>query len=157
MQLGLENKKKTMWAAALGVIALVVFAYEFIPMFTESSTPGTSAQAAAPSVLHTPPPRSKVKPGKKPKVENLDPTLKLNLLAASEQTHYQGNGRNIFISQAEEVAIQKPVAPANTDAAESVGQLYQAAATSSACSDSFEVLWIRQPARRTEEDLLEAE
>ncbi len=116
MQLGLENKKKTMWAAALGVIALVVFAYEFIPMFTESSTPGTSAQAAAPSVLHTPPPRSKVKPGKKPKVENLDPTLKLNLLAASEQTHYQGNGRNIFISQAEDVVIQKPVAPANTDA-----------------------------------------
>jgi len=120
VQLGLENKKKTIWAAVLGVIAVLVFAYEFVPMFTESSTPGTSAQAAAPSVLHTPTPRSKVKPGKQPKVENLDPTLKLNLLATSEQTRYQGNGRNIFVSQAEEIPM--PVARPNTDAGKNAQQ-----------------------------------
>jgi len=113
VQLGFENKKKIIWAAVLGVVAVLVFAYEFIPMTTESSTPGSSAQAAAPTLLHTPTPRAKTKPAKKPKVENLDPTLKLNLLAASEQTRYEGNGRNIFVSQAEEIPI--PIRNGATD------------------------------------------
>ena len=116
MQLGFENKKKTMWAAGLGVVALLVFAYEFIPMFTEPSTSASSAQAAAPSPLleHTPASKvARVKSGKQPKAENLDPTLRLDLLAASEQTRYEGSGRNIFVSQAEE--IPKPMGPGHTD------------------------------------------
>lgn len=113
MQLGLENKKKATWAAVLGVIAVLVFAYEVIPMFTGSSAPASDAQAAAPSLIHTPTSRTKVKPGKKAKVENLDPTLRLDLLAASEKTQYQGNGRNIFVSQAEDIPV--PVAPGHTD------------------------------------------
>ncbi len=125
MQLGLENKKKTMWAAALGIVALLVFAYEFLPFFTESSTPGTNAQAAAPSLLHAPTARVKGKPGKKAKAENLDPTLRLDLLAASERTRYEGSGRNIFVSAAEEVVIQKPIAPANTDQ-QKTQSIYQA-------------------------------
>ncbi len=114
MQSGFENKKKMMWAAVLGVVAVLVVAYQLIPMFTESPTPGGNAQAASPELQHSPTPRAKTKPGKKPKVENLDPTLKLNLLAAAEQTRYEGNGRNIFVSQAEEIPI--PVARPNTDA-----------------------------------------
>lgn len=118
MQLGLENKKKTMWAAILGVVALLVFAYEVIPFFTESSAPSSSAQAAAPSLIHTPLPRpgaKGLKAGKKPKVESLDPTLRLDLLAMSEKTQYEGNGRNIFVSQAEDVVIPRPVARGDTD------------------------------------------
>jgi hypothetical protein len=117
VQLGLENKKKAMWAAVLGVIAVLVFAYEFIPMFTESSTPTSSAQAAAPIPTRTPTAKAKGRPAstkKAPRVESLDPTLKLDLLAMSEQTRYEGNGRNIFVSQAEEIPI--PVAHPNTDA-----------------------------------------
>jgi hypothetical protein len=95
------------------VIAVLVFAYEVIPMFTGSSAPASDAQAAAPSLIHTPTSRTKVKPGKKAKVENLDPTLRLDLLAASEKTQYQGNGRNIFVSQAEDIPV--PVAPGHTD------------------------------------------
>ena len=53
--------------------------------------------------------RAGAKSGKKPKVENLDPTLRLDLLAASEKTKYEGNGRNIFVSQ-REVEIPKPLA-----------------------------------------------
>ncbi len=53
MQLGFENKKQTMWAAVLGVIAVLAIAYEFIPMFIGSSTPGSNAQAAAPVVTTT--------------------------------------------------------------------------------------------------------
>ena len=105
MQLGIENKKKTMWAAALGVVAILAAAYEFIPLFTGTGTPATSAQAASP-MLTRGTPREAKKLGKMPHVENLDPTLRLDLLAASEETKYEGNGRNIFVSQAEVVIPQ---------------------------------------------------
>jgi hypothetical protein len=114
VQLGLENKKKTMWAVVLGAIAILYCAYQFIPMFIESSSPGSSAQAAAPiaprvSATHN------GKPVKKPHVDSLDPTLKLDLLASAEQTQYEGNGRNIFVSQPDPVKIPDPVAPGHTD------------------------------------------
>jgi hypothetical protein len=115
VQLGLENKTKATWAAVLGVLAVLAFAYEFIPMFTESSAPASNAQAAAPTLAPRAQKRPVAKPGKKPKVENLDPTLRLDLLAASEKTEYQGTGRNIFVSQAEDVVIPKPAARGNTD------------------------------------------
>lgn len=114
MQLGLENKKKATWAAVLGVLAVVAFAYEFIPMFTESSTPASNPLAASPTLA----PRAQkriTKPAKKEKPQNLDPTLRLDLLAASEKTEYQGTGRNIFVSSAEDVVIPKPIAPARRD------------------------------------------
>jgi hypothetical protein len=108
VQLGLENKKQTMWAAVLGIVAVVVLAYEVIPMFMGPSTQASSAEVAAPVAEHAPS-RPGTKNGKKPRVENLDPTLRLDLLAASEQTQYEGTGRNIFVSQAEEVVIPKPL------------------------------------------------
>lgn len=115
MQLGFENKKQTTWAAVLGVIAVLALAYELIPWFAGSSTPASSAEAAAP-VAPRVTVRTGTKPGKKPRVENLDPTLRLDLLASSEQTVYQGNNRNIFVSQAEEIVIPKPLAPGSPDA-----------------------------------------
>lgn len=114
MQLGFENKKQTMWAIALGVVAVLAMAYEIIPMLTGSSTPASSAQAAAPTAARVTT-RPGAKPGKKPRVENLDPTLRLDLLAASEQTLYEGSGRNIFVSRADDVVIPTPGAPGVTD------------------------------------------
>ncbi len=115
MQLGLENKKKTIWAAVLAVIALLAVAYEFIPFFTGSSSPSSNAQAAAPIAPYAAP-RSGKKTGKKPpRVENLDPTLRLDLLATSEKTEYEGRGRNIFVSQAEDVVIPQPGGLGHTD------------------------------------------
>jgi hypothetical protein len=114
VQLGFENKKQTMWAAVLGVVAVLAMAYSVIPWLTGSSTPTSSAQAAAPVVTHTTP-RPGTKPGKKPRVENLDPTLRLDLLASSEQTMYAGSGRNIFVSQRDDVPIPPPIAPGVTD------------------------------------------
>jgi hypothetical protein len=114
VQLGSENKKKLMWAGGLGAVAVLVFAYEFIPMFMGPSTPASSAEAAAPAAVAPRSSRS-AKPVKKPKVENLDPTLRLDLLAVSEKMPYEGNGRNIFVSQVEDVKIPPPVAPAITD------------------------------------------
>lgn len=116
MQLGLENKKKTIWAVALAVIALLAVAWEFVPFFTGGSSPSTSAQAAAPLPAYTAP-RSSKKTGKKtPRVENLDPTLRLDLLATSEKTQYEGNGRNIFVSHGEDVVIPQPIARGTSDA-----------------------------------------
>jgi hypothetical protein len=117
VQLGFENKKQATWAAVLGVLAIVAVSYEFIPMFMTSSEPASSAQAAGPAATRITP-RPGVKPGKKSKVESLDPTLRLDLLASSEQTVYEGNGRNIFVSHAEDVVIPPPVAPGSTDAAQ---------------------------------------
>lgn len=119
MKLGLENKKQMTWAIALGVVALIVCAYELIPLFVGSSSPDSSAQAASPAISRpaTAKPGTKAsgKAGTRPDVDNLDPTLRLDLLASSEKTQYEGAGRNIFVSQKEEVVIQQPVAPPNTD------------------------------------------
>lgn len=115
MQLGFENKKQTTWAAALGVVAILVLAYEVIPMFSGSSVTASSVPAPAPVTQRALPPRIGTKPGKKPHKENLDPTLRLDLLAASEQTIYEGSGRNIFVSRPGDVEIQKPIAPGTTD------------------------------------------
>jgi hypothetical protein len=120
VKLGFENKKQTTWAIVLGVVALLVCAYELLPLIGGSPSPDSSAQAAAPLVPRpaTPKPGAKGagKPGRTSEGENLDPTLRLDLLASSEKTQYEGAGRNIFVSQKEDVDIPKPVVAANTDA-----------------------------------------
>lgn len=118
MQLGFENKKKATWAIALGVVAVLALAYEVIPFITGSSTTASNAQAAAPIAEPRTPSHTGGKNAKPvPKVESLDPTLRLDLLAMSEKTEYQGTGRNIFVSQAEDVKIPQPIAKVNTDKA----------------------------------------
>jgi hypothetical protein len=114
---GFENKKQLMWAAALGVIAVLAIGYELMPFFAGSSTPAVNADAPAPvaASAHPAAHATGAKAAKKIKVDNLDPTLQLDLLAASEKTEYEGTGRNIFVSQAEDVVIPKAVARGNTD------------------------------------------
>jgi len=106
VQLGLENKKQTTWAIALGVIAVLALAYALLPT---SSVVGSSSGTGSVAPGSTPVPgreksRSGAK-GRKAHAENLDPTLRLDLLASVEQTQYEGSGRNIFTSEAEPVAI----------------------------------------------------
>jgi hypothetical protein len=116
VQVGLENKKKTMWAAVLGAVAVLVIVYEVAPMFMgPSGVPDSSAQAAAPIAQHVSATRNNAKPGKKPRTDSLDPTLRLDLLASSEQTQYEGNGRNIFISEPDPVKIPTPITSVRTD------------------------------------------
>jgi len=116
VKLGLENKKQTMWAAVLGGLAVVVVVWQVVPMFMGPSTPTNSAQAAAPVLSSSrAAARGGARSAKKPKAESLDPTLRLDLLASSEQTKYEGSGRNIFVSQAE-VEIPKPLSPGSLDA-----------------------------------------
>ncbi|HKI26746.1 MAG TPA: hypothetical protein VKA07_10495 [Candidatus Sulfotelmatobacter sp.] len=112
MQLGLDNKKNVTGAVVLGVVAVLALAYEFIPMLAGPSTPPTSsAEAAGPAAIRvsTHGGAAGAKSLKKARTETLDPTLRLDLLASSELTQYEGTGRNIFVPQAEEVKIQTPL------------------------------------------------
>jgi hypothetical protein len=117
VQLGLENNKKTLWAAGLGLVAVLAVIYQFSSFFMGSSPEAaSSAHAAAPDSTAKAPAKPGAK-GKKVRVESLDPTLRLDLLASSEQTLYEGKGRNIFVSAPVEVEIPNPVAKVNTDPA----------------------------------------
>ncbi len=117
MKLGLENRNQTIAAIALGVLLLIVVAYEFMPSSsTIASTAPTASATGSPASTARPAPRRSSTPGKKePPPQSLDPTLHLQQLAATEAIQYQGSGRNIFVAQAEEVVIPKVIGKANTD------------------------------------------
>jgi len=116
VQLGTENRKKTLWAAGLGVLAILAAMYEVIPMISGPSATSLANSSPAPVAVARPTAQRRgtgtSKKGRSP--ENLDPTLQLQLLAASEQTKYAGSGRNIFVSQADPV-IPQVMGKANTD------------------------------------------
>ena len=101
MKLGAESRTKLILAVALLAVAVILGA-RFV-----GSLGGGSSSAAAPvatsvasSIPETPALRTTTKgrnPGKKPaSVRSLDPTLRYDLLKASEETKYGGAGRNIF-------------------------------------------------------------
>jgi hypothetical protein len=103
VQLGTENRNKVIIAGVLGVIALVTLGWQYFP-----SSSGPQAATVAP-------PQTPVRPtlqptGKKTGAthSSLDPTLRYDWLKASEDTKYEGKGRNIFVAEAE--VIPTPVA-----------------------------------------------
>jgi hypothetical protein len=115
VNLGTDSRTKTIWAAVLGGLAILVLAYEVVPMLSgPSSSPLASYQPSTSVTAPTTHPGGK-RAKKSRLTDDLDPTLKLQLLAASEQTKYEGSGRNIFVSQAEPVTIPKPKATGATD------------------------------------------
>lgn len=122
MKLGTENRKTMAWALGLGAVAILAVVYEVVPLFMGSSvTPVSASQPALSSASRvTATPRGKAS-SKKIRAENLDPTLQLKLLASSEQTTYEGSGRNIFVSQAVDVVIPKALAPGHTDPTDRMG------------------------------------
>jgi hypothetical protein len=119
VKVGAENRTKLIAASALGVLAVVLLAYEFSGWFS-----GSSSSAAAPvstsTDLEKPPARrpssskaAKVATAKQDSARSLDPTLRLDLLKASEDTKYQGTGRNIFKMFVEiPHVVKNPVQPA---------------------------------------------
>ncbi len=109
MQLGTENRNKTIAGVGLMVLALVFAAVRFFPgspAAAKSPAPGAAPQAGMRRVV-----AAKTVAGKKVRIStaprSLDPTLRYDWLKASEDTKYQGAGRNIFRAQVE---IPKPVA-----------------------------------------------
>jgi hypothetical protein len=123
VKLGTENRNKTIAAAVLGGLAVVALAYQFISIWSgggpapqaAANVPAVSVPATRPSSRTASRRTPAATAGKKSApVPSLDPTLKLNLLASTENTKYTGNGRNIFRAEED---IPKPVAPVVTDEA----------------------------------------
>jgi len=116
VDIGTKDKKKLAAAIGLGVVAVLAIAYELLG--------GPSTPVAATATAPTPIARAAArKPGKGrgSATERLDPTLDLALLAETEQTKYNGNGRNIFVAGAD---IPQPVASARTDAKKNTPPAY---------------------------------
>lgn len=96
MEVGAKNRVELILAIVLGAVALLLVARW---VFTsETPAPAATAAAAQPAQAR----------GTKVLANTLDPTLRLDLLKSTEALTYEGKGRNIFISRAED--IPKPVA-----------------------------------------------
>jgi len=98
--LGIENRNKAIVVGALVLLALVVVVWELWPDSTTSASV-TVTTAARPTPTG--------KKGSAPS-STLDPTLRYDWLKASEDTKYEGNGKNIFVAAAE--AVPAPIASA---------------------------------------------
>jgi hypothetical protein len=110
MQLGTENRSKTIVAITLMVLALVFAVMRFFPSSPASAKSPAPVAAPQAGAHRTVAGRSgagkKVSLSTEPR--SLDPTLRYDWLRASEDTKYQGAGRNIFRA---EVEIPKPLVP----------------------------------------------
>ncbi len=101
MQLGTENRNKTIAAVALAIIALVMVVVRFFPSSPASAKTPTPVVASPTGGRQTMAvrPRSAKKSGSA--ARSLDPTLRYDWLKASEDTQYKGTGRNIFRAEME--------------------------------------------------------
>ena len=114
MKLDAEKRGKTIIAIGLGVVLLLVIAYEVMPSFSTnaSTSPATAALAPSTSVARPAHRGARSIAGKKEHApQSLNPTLNLTQLASTEQIKYEGSGRNIFVAQAEDVKIPTPITP----------------------------------------------
>ena len=102
MKLGAENKNKVIAAVGLTVLAVVVLAYEVSGWFGSSSASTNSPPPPPPNVAVNLTPRQRANPAnrnvapRKDPGQSLDPSLRFDLLKSSEETKYEGTGRNIF-------------------------------------------------------------
>jgi len=93
VKIGAENKKQVMIMAALLAVAAAVVIYDFSGSGTSSAAPPASSASSRRT--------SSTKAGTQQLAQNdLDPTLRLDVLEASRRVKYEAGGRNIFQMQA---------------------------------------------------------
>ena len=114
MKIGAENRTKLIVAIGLMADCRRSVAVQFRRFCSESGGAGASAslrlRLLGPLLRRGRRARLAAK-SSAPAARSLDPTLRYDWLKASEDTEYEGKGRNIFMTQAE---IPQPVAPAQT-------------------------------------------
>ena len=149
MKVGAENRTKLFVALGLMLVAVVVLLFNLGSSSPKAATvappltppiPTSRPVAAATGKAH----------GKKvsPATRSLDPTLRYDWLKASEDTMYEGTGRNIFMTQAE---IPQPIAPA-TDSDEAKEAAKRPASTTATAAHQPEIFRVRQQAGRSQKD-----
>jgi len=112
VKLGAENRKEIIVLVVLGALALVLIGR----IVFGAGAPIPTATAPIPGNTAPPPPP---RPGTRARVvrharnaapHSIDPSLRYDWLKASEDTKYEGNGRNIFMLQAEiPTPVENPV------------------------------------------------
>jgi hypothetical protein len=117
VKLGAENRKQVIVLGGLAAVALLLV---FRALFSSSApeptvvTPiaQTTAPAGVPAHTTRTAPRKKTTNRMTVAPHSIDPMLRFDWLKTSEDVKYEGNGKNIFIAQAE---IPEPVKNAATD------------------------------------------
>ena len=117
MKIGADDKKKM--GVALGLVSVAIILLVRMLFSSGESTPVATPSSPLVAPVATPAPRVAAKgrnaKGRVKKVagpRSLDPTLRFDWLKASEDTKYEGNGRNIFMAQAD---IPEPIKNGTTD------------------------------------------
>jgi hypothetical protein len=102
VNIGAASKKQLITVGVLlGILAIVVI-YDFIGSGTSSAAPPNAPASASLAA-------QKGRPGAQQLAENdLDPTLRLDVLESSRKVKYEAGGRNIF--RMEEPKIEAPIA-----------------------------------------------
>jgi hypothetical protein len=103
VKIGAENKKQVRWMIALLAILLLVGIYNFVDFGTSSANSPASAPAPAASTQTTTQTSRKPAAAAQLPDNTLDPRLRLDILAASQNKKYEAGGRNIF--RMEEIKI----------------------------------------------------
>jgi hypothetical protein len=106
VNLGAENRNKVIAAVSLVVIAVVLMATRFsgflgLGSSSASIPPPAALGDRASEMPASPAPRAttgrnRTAPKRQSAAQSLDPTLRTDLLKVSEDTKYEGTGRNIF-------------------------------------------------------------
>jgi hypothetical protein len=117
VKLGVENRKQIISLGVLGAVALLLVVRALTsgapePVTVQPLASTTPTVVAAPVRTSRSARRTKGAAGRPGAPHSIDPTLRYDWLKNSEDTKYEGNGKNIFLAQAE---IPEPVKGGATD------------------------------------------
>ena len=116
MKVGSENRTKLIAAIALMTIAVLVLLFNSGGSAPKAAAPTPPIPTLSPTATSRPAGAGRTGKGHGKKAStaprSLDPSLRYDWLKASEDTKYEGTGRNVFLAQAE---IPKPITTVKTD------------------------------------------
>src|SRR5438445_10523466 len=103
MQVGAENRTKLIAMIVLAVLGVFMLVRAFMSSDNVTAAPSTPRPTAAGTVRSAAQVRTQQP---QTQAQSLDPTIRLDLLDASEGVKYEGKGRNIFKAEADVPVIK---------------------------------------------------